>query len=84
MHADALAMTRTTLLCDFLRHPSAASRGCFSCTALRGLFERTLLLAKEFLQGFSKVLLKVKAIYRLFGLRSALGGSFAEDFATIA
>jgi hypothetical protein len=84
MKTHLLAMTSTTLLCDFLRHLHPGSRTCFSCTALRCRFDRTLLLPKELLQGFGKVLLKVKAIYSLFGLGSAKSGSFAEDFATIA
>src|SRR5207248_384366 len=62
MKTHSLAMTSTTLLCDFFRHCHPGSRTSFSCTALRCRFERTLLLAKELLQGFGKVLLKMKAI----------------------
>jgi len=84
MNAYSLAMTSSTLSCNFFRYCRFLSRTCFACAALRCLFERTLLLAKELLQSFSKVLLKVKAIYGLFGLGSTKSGSFAEDFTTIA
>ncbi len=84
MNAYSLAMTSTTLSCNFFRYCRPLSRTCFARAVLYRLFERTLLLAKELLQSFSKVLLKVKAIYGLFGLGSTLSGSFAEDFATIA
>jgi hypothetical protein len=84
MHAYSLAMTRTTLLRNLFRYCCPLSRTCFACAALRRLFERALLLAKELLQGFGKVLLYVKTIDHLFGLRSALGGSFPEEFAAIA
>ncbi len=56
MHAYSLAMTRTTLSRNFFRYCRPLSRTCFACAALYRLFERTLLLAKELLQGFGKVL----------------------------
>ncbi len=57
MDAHLLAMTSTTLLCDFFRHRSPSRRTCLSGAASGRLFEDTLLLAKELLQGFGKVLL---------------------------
>jgi len=84
MKTHLLAMTSTALWCDFFRHYNPFSRMRLSCAALRRLFERTPLLAKELLQGFGKVLLQVKTIGHLFGLGSALGGSVTEDFPAIA
>jgi hypothetical protein len=57
MNAYSLAMTSTTLSCSFFRYCRPLSRTCVTCAALYRLFERTLLLAKELLQGFGKVLL---------------------------
>jgi hypothetical protein len=57
MKTHSLAMTNTTFLCDFFRHRRPLSRTCFACAASGRLFEHTLLLAKELLQGFGKVLL---------------------------
>jgi hypothetical protein len=57
MHADTLAMTRMTLLRHLFRYCRPLSSMSFACAALYRLFERTLLLAKELLQGFGKVLL---------------------------
>jgi hypothetical protein len=51
-----LAMTRLPLLCDFFRDCRLLSRACFTYIDLYYLFEHVFLLAKELLQGFSKVL----------------------------
>src|SRR3989440_9154967 len=75
MNAYSLAMTSTTLSCNFFRYCRFLSRTCFACAALCCLFECMFLLTKELLQSFSNVLLKVKAIYGLFGLGSTKSGS---------
>jgi hypothetical protein len=51
-----LAMTRLSLLCDFFRYCRPLSRTRFACATLYCLFKRAFLLAKELLQGFSKIL----------------------------
>jgi hypothetical protein len=47
------------------------------------LFEQTLVVTKELLQGLGKILLQMEAVNNVFGLGSTSRDGLAEEFATI-
>jgi hypothetical protein len=57
MKTHAVAVTSTALFSPCFRPCRLGSRTCGSCAAVRRLFEYTVLLAKELLQGLGKILL---------------------------
>ena len=47
------------------------------------LFEQTFVVTEELLQGVSEILVEMKSIHNVFGLRSAGTNGLAEELATI-
>jgi hypothetical protein len=84
MEYNALPMAVSTFSFDLPRYGSRGSRKRFSSKLPRNIFEQTLLVTKELLQCFGKILLKMKSVDNVFRLRSSGRSRLAGELTAIS
>src|SRR6266487_2967304 len=83
MVTNALGIAALVFLFDVPQRICLRWRKRLASKVLCRLFEHTLMVTKELLQGFCKVFLQMESIHNLLGLGSACISRCAEDLTTI-